>query len=229
MDLNQFKPGSEPLVGPVRGAKSIRIIDDFAFTSGPSPEEVVKAARDLPPKRLPKTAPRRFVPPSGKGSPEWYTPAYIIEAAREVMGGIDCDPASCAIAQETVKASVYYTKEDDGLTKPWHGRVWLNPPYTRYLVSEFYTRLICDILDGRVQQAVTLANCMTYAAHFQQLMISCQAACFPLQAVKFKTPESHLTIKSIWGSVAFHYGPNTDRFAQVFSQFGAIAVPYQPQ
>lgn len=62
-------------------------------------------------------------------SQEWYTPSNIIEDVRTVLGGIDIDPASCDYAQQTVRATTYYTKESDGFNRLWFGRLWLNPPY----------------------------------------------------------------------------------------------------
>jgi hypothetical protein len=43
------------------------------------------------------------------GDYEWYTKPAYIEAARRVLGGIDLDPASCDLAQQTVKATAFYT------------------------------------------------------------------------------------------------------------------------
>lgn len=60
---------------------------------------------------------------------EWYTPPIYIEAVREVLGEIDLDPASCAAANEWIKAKTFYTEEDNGLSKEWKGKVFLNPPY----------------------------------------------------------------------------------------------------
>lgn len=58
---------------------------------------------------------------------EWFTPDAILEAVRHALGGrIDLDPCSCPEAQQRVKAESYYTT--DGATKPWHGRVIVNPP-----------------------------------------------------------------------------------------------------
>ena len=46
------------------------------------------------------------------GNDEWYTPAGVVEGAREVMGRIDLDPASTAKANETVQAKAIYTVEE---------------------------------------------------------------------------------------------------------------------
>jgi ParB family chromosome partitioning protein len=61
-------------------------------------------------------------------SNEHYTPPPIISVVRRLMGNIDLDPASNAVANKIVNASRIYTKSDNGLAKSWHGNVFLNPP-----------------------------------------------------------------------------------------------------
>lgn len=69
------------------------------------------------------TAPRH-----SSESAEHYTPRDIVNRAREVLGPIDLDPASCIEANEWIRAARYFTREDDGFIRPWAGRVFLNPP-----------------------------------------------------------------------------------------------------
>ena len=55
---------------------------------------------------------------------EWLTPPHVLQA----LGPFDLDP--CApVARPWPMAAAHYTAHDSGLTKPWRGRVWLNPPY----------------------------------------------------------------------------------------------------
>jgi len=84
---------------------------------------------------------------------EWYTPQEYVDLARNVMGGIDLDPATHEIPQRRIKAEKYFTEKDDGLTKEWHGRVWLNPPYAATLIYRFVDKLLAEIKAGRVTQA----------------------------------------------------------------------------
>lgn len=76
-------------------------------------------------------------------SPEWYTPAPLVEAARETLGGIDLDPQSCALANRTVRARRIYTIEDDCFRHTWDGRIFINPAggivleSWRYLLREW--------------------------------------------------------------------------------------------
>ena len=52
----------------------------------------------------------------------WLTPPHIIDA----LGPFDLDP--CA-APGWATATEQYVLPQDGLALPWHGIVWLNPPY----------------------------------------------------------------------------------------------------
>ena len=74
------------------------------------------------------------------------------------MGSIDLDPASCAAANEVVKASLWYDEEQNGLVQPWFGNVWLNPPFSNPLCRLFMEKLPEEYYAGRITQAVAIVN-----------------------------------------------------------------------
>lgn len=63
-------------------------------------------------------------------SDTWLTPPSIVRA----LGSFDLDPC-CPPVMPWQTATVQYNEAQDGLSTPWFGRVWCNPPYSREAVK----------------------------------------------------------------------------------------------
>lgn len=162
-------------------------------------------------------------------SVEYYTPPEYIQAARAVMGGIDCDPASNDIAQRTVQAGVFYTKETNGLSKPWPGRVFMNPPYGKTGAisnqARWSARLIESYQAGITHEAILLVNAACDTRWFQALLN--YPMCLPVGRIDFTLPDGKRS-HAVHASALVYLGPHEDRFYQVFCRFGRIVRAMQP-
>ena len=156
------------------------------------------------------------------GDNEWYTPAEYIEAARQVMEGIDLDPASSAAANKVVKASRFYSAADDGLARDWAGRVFLNPPYAQPLVQQFCAKLAGHVRAGDVLQAVVLVNNATDATWFHRLLDVAVAICLIRRRVRFLDPQGGKPGSPLQGQIALYVGPKEAEFGKEFARFGVI-------
>lgn len=166
---------------------------------------------------------------------EYYTPAKIIEAARTVMGGIDLDPASCEDAQRTVKASVFYSELDDGLSQEWLGRIWCNPPYSKTAGRSnqelWANRLLNEHKAGNVTEAHILVKSALGYKWFEDLWDRLPA-CLVRERLSFTKSDGNTDGESKHGTTIFYLGPNLEKFIEVFSLFGRITSPdgrYIPQ
>jgi ParB family chromosome partitioning protein len=156
------------------------------------------------------------------GENEWYTPPEYLEAARAVLGKIDLDPASSRVANERVKASRIYTAKDDGLSKQWKGRVWMNPPYAQPLITDFCERLVAEYEAGRVKAAVALVNNGTETGWGQRLLAASSAVCFPKGRIRFIDPEGKPSGAPLQGQMVVYLGDNKIAFRAAFKPIGVV-------
>lgn len=157
---------------------------------------------------------------SASGENEWYTPSAYIEAARQAMGSIDLDPASCELAQETVKAGRYYAIADDGLACEWNGNVWLNPPYSKDLIGKFAEKVVAE--SERFEQAIVLVNNATETAWFQSMARKADAICLFAGRIKFNDKTGKPANTPVQGQVAIYFGEHAGRFASAFDALGLV-------
>ena len=161
---------------------------------------------------------------NNSGNNEWYTPPAYLNAARETMGGIDCDPASSAIANRAVGATTYFTKDEDGLAQQWHGRVWLNPPYSQPLIRLFCEAAVGKFQSGEIEEAVVLVNNGTETKWARTLLDAASAVCFPTGRIRFLDPDGNPGAP-LQGQMIVYLGACPQRFRDAFASFGAITYP----
>ena len=157
------------------------------------------------------------------GENEWYTPPEYIEAARKVMGSIDLDPASSEIANRIVGAERYFTKQDNGLDKPWAGNVFLNPPYAPELIKQFSSRFACFVDKGDIKQGIVLVNNATETAWFRELIDCASAVVFTSGRVRFLDPQGNPGAP-LQGQAIIYSGDQPQVFLEEFRKFGWGAI-----
>ncbi len=183
----------------------------------------------VPGLRKPLTRSARVLATIRSDSDEWYTPPAYTAAAREVMGGIDLDPASCPLANLSVGADNIYTRNEDGLRYEWRGRVWLNPPYGNEK-DRFVNHLLAEYEAGRVAEAVMCLNAHAVdTVWFQPLwQFPC---CFTHHRVMFIGGTKNKSVEETaptTGTVFIYVGPSRELFTKIFSQFGPVVVGVAP-
>jgi hypothetical protein len=158
---------------------------------------------------------------------QWLTPPAVIDLARQTLGTIDTDPASCYKANTWIDARIWYSVDVDGLERahPWQGTVWLNPPYGRgdHSASAFVSRLLDEMAAGQVTAAVTCLNVnSTCSLWFDQVWANARLHLIWRGRVDFITPTEEEGGSPSKGTIFSYFGPRPERFAQVFGPSGTL-------
>lgn len=188
------------------------------------------------------------------GDTEYYTPEFITDGSREVMGSIDLDPATSKTANHFVKAENIFTAKDDGLAQPWFGNIWMNHPFHSgwKACKPDCQRVSCLKINKKTGQArghiyhdipsnldwvkkfireytegrVEQACCITYACTSETWFkqLLFHPQCFLQPRTNYYLPDGTLKAGVTKGSVVTYLGDNLDAFVSVFSKYGVVKV-----
>jgi len=173
-------------------------------------------------------------------TPEWYTPANYVEAARSCMGSIDLDPASHEEANRTVKAMLFYTEAEDGLARSWYGNVFVNPPGGK--VAAFWDHFCRQAMHG-MTQGVWIGYSLEQLQTLQGVTTAWPldfSFCIPSRRIAFveneaKRDERFAKLRAAGkkpneksspshGNYIVYFGYRKEAFRDAFSQFGKVVL-----
>lgn len=147
---------------------------------------------------------------------EWYTPRYIFDAIGERFClDVACPPEG----PRHVPANAWFSA--DGLTLPWHGFVWMNPPFGHQSTKRKWLDKFFSHGNG-----IALVPDRTSAPWFQEYGPKADAILWVSPKIKFERPDG---TRGEWpgtGTALFGVGPRAVR-ALVRSRLGFVTVPHR--
>ena len=154
----------------------------------------------------------------GKSS-DWFTPPEYFEALDLVFGLDPCSPGP----GHWVPAKRIYTKADDGLRQPWHGLVFMNPPFGG---RNGHVPWLVKFLDHR--NGIAIVRAYTSSAWFHKHVVPrAELLCLPRGKTKFHRPDG--TIRTAPGHGVVLIGMGEVACAALRnSSLGACAVFVAP-
>lgn len=152
---------------------------------------------------------------------EYATPPKLWRPLARAVGGFDLDPASGA--ESTPIAPTRFTETDDGLRQPWHGAVFLNPPWSSNgdgsAKHEWLRKARNEVSRDAVDVIVVLLPADTSAHWFHDHVLAAEAVCLvgpgriPFEG-EDRNPSFELVIAA--------YGNVSDELVDALDAFGAV-------
>lgn len=151
-------------------------------------------------------------------SKEWTTPQIIIDKTIQLFGEIDLDPCSNPDFPN-IPAQRHFEKKEDGLSRDWFGRIYMNPPYGSE-IKKWIFYLAEQFEGGNVNEAIALVPSRTDTEWFRRL--KAYLRCFIWGRLRFGVGEN----SAPFPSMVVYLGTNIEGFVQVFIDIGDIYGPY---
>jgi len=98
---------------------------------------------------------------------DWPTPWELFRHWDDLQGPFELDV--CAFPHNS-KCSTFYTPEQDGLSMPWFGVCWCNPPYGKVL-NQWIKKAVDEVRSGRAKRVVCLLPARTDTAWWHDYVL----------------------------------------------------------
>jgi hypothetical protein len=141
------------------------------------------------------------------GEPTWLTPREILNA----LGEFDLDPCAAPSPRPWPTAKRHVELPEDGLLLPWHGRVWLNPPFSSEQ-RHFFMAKMADHQNG-----IMLIPAATETLPFAEFVWkSASSVCFLFKRPCFCFPSGRQSVKNSGCSMCLvAYGQENDEILRI--------------
>jgi hypothetical protein len=148
-------------------------------------------------------------------SVEWYTPPSVFDRLGVTFDLDPCSPGKNVVPW--IPAKCHLTRKDDGLSRPWKGRVWLNPPYGRHIGT--WLKRLSQHGDG-----IALVFARTDTKWFHRHAMRASAICFLEGRLKFIRSDGREAGPPGCGSLLLAFG---DECAEILrrSRLGLCITP----
>lgn len=148
------------------------------------------------------------------GEETWFTPREILDP----LGPFDLDPCTSELRPFST-AREHWTRPDNGLGRPWYGRVWCNPPYGNKLAAWLER---C----ARHGNAIALVFARTETGAFRDFVWPYASGLLFLDGrIRFIASDGSQASTGIAPSVLISYGSENAEALRRSSIAGAFVVP----
>ena len=162
------------------------------------------------------TALQALTSTTGNRKDTWNTPVEFVGDVVKFFGTIDLDPCCNDVDNPNVPALNYYTEETNGLAHDWHGKVFMNHPYSDsktwipYASSQYKS--------GNAEEMVLLIKLDVSTRWWQSI------GDYPWIAVNTRLRFGSAKSAAPFQSAIIYLGNNLSKFNEVFGKYGLLYV-----
>ncbi len=153
---------------------------------------------------------------TGNRTDKWNTPIEFVGDVVKFFGTIDLDPCCNDVNNPNIPALNYYTEETNGLAHDWHGKVFMNHPYSDsktwvpYAASQYRS--------GNVEEMILLIKLDVSTKWWQSISE------YPWIAVNTRLRFGSAKSAAPFQSAIVYLGNNLVKFSEIFKKYGTLYV-----